>query len=201
MHVLNADAAWPTVRSLPPTTIAGMALAAVPAGITVALGGTNLTGAVVATGVVTGALFGFALDDPAGALLEASPTSLLVRRLHRLASLLAVAAVGVAVVVLLVALVHDGPAISPSQRAREGLAAAGLAVAAAASLARRTGERRPGSFGFVIGLLGPLVLSALALRVRGLPMLSSTSDASRWWWVAAAGWTAAAWWSRDPARR
>lgn len=201
MHLLSLDLARPTARSLPPGAAAGMALAAAPAVLTVAMGGTNLSGAAVASSLVAGALMGFAIDDPAAAVFAASPTSLLVRRLHRVAVLLVMAAAVAGVVALLVALVHDGPAISLSQRAREGAAAAGLATAAATWLARRTGERRPGSFGLVLGLLGPLVVSALAWRVQGLPTLGTAQNGPRWWWVAAAAGAAAAWWSRDPARR
>ncbi len=201
MHVLSLDAARPTARSLPPGAAASMALAVAPAVLTVASGGANLSGAAMASSLVAGALLGFAIDDPAAAVLAASPTPLFARRLHRVAALLVLAAAVAGVVALLVALVHDGPAISLSERVREGAAAAGVATAAATWLARSTGERRPGSFGLMLGLLAPLVVSALAWRVRGLPALGTAQYASRWWWVAVVGWTAAAWWSRDLARK
>lgn len=198
---MRADAARPTVRSLPPSVVAGLVLAAAPAVLTAASGGTDLSKAVLVTALVIGALVGFAIDDPAAVVLAASPTTLLSRRLHRVVALLGLGGVVVGVVALLVGLVHQGPTISLLQEGREGAAAAGLATAAAAWLARSTGEPRPGSFGLVLGLLGPLVVSALAWRVEGLPSLGTADHASRWWWVAAVGWTAAAWWSRDPARR
>lgn len=201
MLVLNLDAVRLTVRSLPPSALAGVLLAGVPAVATAAFGGTDLAGSVVALGLVAGALAGFAVDDPAAAVLEASPTPLVVRRLHHLIALLVFVAVVVVAVVALVAVVHEGPPISLLARTREGLAAAGLAAAAAAWLARRTGERRPGSVGVIAGLLGPLFVSALAFRVKGLPAVSIPQDASRWWWVAVVGWMTALWWSRDPARR
>ena len=82
--------------------------------------------------------------------------------------------------------------------AGEGAAAAGIAAGSAAWLARRTGEPRPGRFGLLIGLLGPVLVTALSLRVRGLPSLGSPTNAARWWWLAVIGWGLAAWWSRDP---
>jgi len=201
MHLLTLDGARLTVRSLPPTAVAVVLLASVPVVAAVALGGSDLSGAVVAATLLGGSLAGFAADDPAAPLLEASPTTLLARRLHHLVALLAYVAVLGLVVAALVSLAHDGPPISLFERAREAIAAGGLAVAAAAWLARRTGERHPGSFGLLTGLLGPLFVSALAFRVKGLPAVNVPQDASRWWWVAAVGWTSALWWSRDPARR
>lgn len=201
MHVLSLDRARFTVRSLPPSAVAVTLLASVPAVATVALGGSDLTGAVIAATLLGGSLAGFAADDPAAPVLEASPTTLLTRRLHHAAALLAYVAVLGLAVALLVSLAHDGPPISLLERVQEATAAGGIAVAAAAWLARRTGERRPGSFGLLAGLLGPLFVSALAFRVQGLPAVSLSQDASRWWWVAGVGWTAALWWSRDPAAR
>lgn len=201
MQLLNVDRARLTVRSLPPSAVAVTLLASVPAVATVAFGGSDLAGAAVAAALLGGSLAGFAADDPAGALLEPSPTTLLARRLHHVVALLAYATVLGLVVALLVSVAHDGPPISLLERVREATAAGGLAVAAAAWLARSTGERRPGSFGLLAGLLGPLFVSALAFRVQGLPAVSLSQDASRWWWVAGVGWTAALWWSRDPAAR
>lgn len=201
MHLLTLDGARLTVRSLPPTAVAVVLLASVPVVATVALGGSDLTGAVVAATLLGGSLAGFAADDPAAPVLEASPTTLLARRLHHLVALLAYAAVLGLVVAALVSLKHDGPPILLVERAREATAAGGLAVAAATWLARRTGERRPGSIGLLAGLLGPLFVSALAFRVTGLPAVSLPQDASRWWWVAGISWGAALWWSRDPAAR
>ena len=102
---------------------------------------------------------------------------------------------------LLVVRFQEDPTIAPGERAGEAAVAAGLAIASAAWLARRTGDRRPGSLGVLFGLIAPALVSTFAMRVDGLPMLGSASNASRWWWVAIVAWTAAVWWSRDPARR
>ena len=201
MHVLNLDRTCFSIRSLPSSALAAVGLAAVPAVATVALGGSDLAGAVVAASLIGGSLAGFAADEPDAAVLEASPTTLLVRRLRRLAVLVTyVAALGAAVAGL-VWYAHDGPPIAVVARAREGVAAGGLAAATATWLTRRTGERRPGSVAFLAGLLGPLLVSALAFRVHGLPSVNSSQDAGRWWWLAAASWALALWWSRDQARR
>lgn len=201
VQLLSLDAVRLTAKTLPLSALAAGTLAALPGLIAVAAGGSDLTGAVVATTLVLGSLAGLAVDDPAATTLEPSPTTLLARRGRRLALLLGGIALAGAASAALVALAHDGPPISLLARLREGMAAAALAAAVSCGIARQTGERRPGSVGVFAGLLGTLLISALAFRVRGLPSVNAEVDAARWWWVTGAGWALALWWSRDPARR
>ena len=201
MRLLSLDAARPTVRSVTPSAWAGMLLATVPAVLTVVLGGSDLRGAAVFAAVALGSLLAFSIDDPAAPVFAASPTPLVLRRAHRLVALLPAAAIAGSLVGLLVVRFQEDPTLALRERAGEAAVAAGLAIASAAWLAQRTGERRPGSLGVLFGLIGPALVSALAVRVDGLPMLGSALNASRWWWVAVGAWVAAAWWSRDPARR
>jgi hypothetical protein len=201
VRLLSLDAVRPTVRSVTPSAWVGMLLATLPAVLTVVLGGSDLGVAVVFAAVALGSLLAFAIDDPAAPVFAASPTPLVVRRALRVVVLLPAAALAGGLVGLLVVRFHEDPPLALGERAGEAAVAAGLAIASAAWLARRTGERRPGSLGVLFGLIGPALVSALAVRVDGLPMLGSASNASRWWWVAIAAWTAGVWWSRDLARR
>jgi hypothetical protein len=194
--------AWaPASHALPvPTLAAVAALAAAPAVIVLARGGRDLGSSLIAACLIGAGAAGFAVDDPAGETIAASPTSLARRRLLRLSAI----ALGLAVVggVLVAIAAAWGPleADELARRAAEVAAASGLA-AAVAGVGHRRAVIGAAQVGAVGGPLAVLVISSLAHRFHQLPELLSAHHHDRWWLVALAGWTAAAWTWRDPARR
>lgn len=179
---------------------AGVAVAAIPAVVSVARGDAVVTVPLVVAGVVAGATLGWAADDPAADLLGAMPVSSPVRAALRFGCVAAVAAVAVAFVGIVVAV---GPGLPGDlgDRIPEASAAAALALAVG-FLAARRGERTAGPIGVTAGVLGPAVLAGLAIRWSHLfPGFMPNPVHDRWWFVVAVGAAAAARAGRDPGCR
>lgn len=193
--------AWgPATRGLPLPTIAGLlALTSLPTIANLASGGRDFTGSLVAGAVLGAAAAGFAVEDPAGETISASPTSLARRRALRLASLVVLTGTTWAALVFLTATRGSVPASTLGERAAEAAAVAGIALAAAGWAHRReaVGAALAGALG---GGLSVLLLTALAQRFDGLPALMTTRHHDRWWLVAAGAWVLAFRTWRDPAR-
>ncbi len=193
--------AWgPAARGLPlPTIGAVLALAAAPAVFTLGKGGHDLSGSFVAAAIIGAAAVAFAVEDPAGETLSASPTSLARRRALRLSAIL----LGLAItwMVLVAAAAIRGPLTGHdlAQRAAEAAAVSGLA-SAAAGLAHRQSVATAGSVGAGTGALTALVITSFAYRFHQLPALMTEAHHGRWWLVALTAWTVTAWTWRDPAR-
>ena len=85
------------------------------------------------------------------------------------------------------------------RRAAELAAASGTAALAAGTAQRRSVTGAAAS-GAVVGILGVLLVSALAYRYESLPALVAGAQHERWWLIAGASWMAAVWTWRDPAR-
>jgi hypothetical protein len=185
---------------MPVPLVAGvLALAAMPAVVTAARGGEELGSAVVAAGVVAGAVAAFAVQEPAGAIASACPVSSISRLALRLGAL-ASAALLIAPLVVAVASAADADATADrSARLAEFAATSGLALGAAATAARR-GAEAAAIGGACFGPLCVLTATALSYRFEWLPALGVAADAARWWLVAAIAWTVALWASRDPYR-
>jgi hypothetical protein len=179
---------------------ATVSLAALPAIVTVARGGTDLSVALVVGGLVGGATLAWASDDPAAELLGSLPLSSPLRAAMRVACVAAVGVLGLAVVALVVEL---GPGL-PSDvgdRAAEAGAAAGMALAVGC-MATRRGERTVGPIGVVAGVVGPAVVAALSVRwPRLVPAFLESPIHDRWWIIAAVGAVVVARAGRDPGRR
>ena len=192
----------PTARAVPLRSIAGVAaLAAAPAVITVARGGTDLAYAWVAAAVVGGAGLAYAVDDDAEVLVAPSPVPLWLRRALRLLIAAAVVTAGWSVATVAGAgagLLEGRPT---SDLAVEAFTAAGVAIAVAGAAHRRLGVDQAGLGGAATGVLSLLVVTALASRYAWLPRLGAAEQHDRWLWVAALGWAVTAWTSRDPAER
>lgn len=195
--------AWvPSARGLPLATLGSVAgLAAAPTLVVLARQGRDLSGALVAATLVCGAVVAFAVEDPAAETLSASPTTLGRRRLLRLSTLvLGMTIVGVVIVALAAAAPSGVTASDLGRRAAELAATSGLA-AAAAGVAQRSDVPGAAPGGAVAGLLGVLLVSALAQRFHALPGIVDSPHHPRWWVVASVGWGLTAWTWRDPARR
>jgi hypothetical protein len=194
-------AAVPTARvaNLGPATLT-LALAGLPVFVTVARGGTDLTAALIVTGVVSGAALGWAVEDPAAEVLASMPLSATVRATLRLLAVSAVVAVAVAMCVVVVA-VGPGVPVDGSDRIAEGVVAAAVAVAVAFVAARR-GARDVGPTGVAAGVGAPCVVAGLALRwPEVFPSFGHGSIHDRWWIIAAAGMVVVVHTGRDPGRR
>lgn len=193
--------AWrPATRALPlPMLGAAGLLAALPPLVVAARGGQDFTGALVASFLIAGGVFAFAVDDPAAETLSASPTTLARRHALRLAALVVGAAATLTALWLLGAGLGALPASELSQRAAEIAATAGVALAIAGT-AQREGTAQAVHLGAVAGPVGVLVMSAFAYRFQQLPAIITPLHHDRWWWVAAGAWAVVAWSWRDPAR-
>ena len=177
-----------------------VALAALPAVVTVARGDTVVSAPLVMAGLLGGAALGWAVEDPAADLLASLPVSSPTRTALRLVLVGCVAAMGVALTVLLVAV---GPGLPPDLRQRAPEAAAAAAFALAVGLvAFRRGERAAGPVAVTAGVLGTGLVAALAHRWPSvLPTLGASPTHARWWLLAAFGLAVAARAGRDPGRR
>ena len=194
-------AAWPTAKAshLGATAATG-ALAAVPAVVTLARGGTDIGLAVVLIVLGAGASVAWAIDDDSDSSLSAMPVSGPMRLSVRIAAAAIVAALVMSVAFIVIAI---GPGIPSdlSDRAPEGITAAAVALAFALAVARR-GEPTAGATGAIAGLLAPAVVAGLATRWPDVfPTFSPGPLHVRWWWLAAAAALVAAWNGRDVARR
>ena len=194
-------AAWPTAKAshLGATAATGV-LAAIPALVTVARGGTDIGLAIVLIVLGAGASLAWAIDDDSDSSLASMPVSTPVRVSVRVAAAAMVAALVMGVAFMVIAL---GPGIPSdlSDRAPEGIAAAAVALAFALCVARR-GERTAGATGAIAGLFVPAVVAGLATRWPDMfPTFSPGPLHVRWWWLAAAAALVVAWSGRDVARR
>ncbi|MEO6629050.1 MAG: hypothetical protein ABIP03_10835 [Aquihabitans sp.] len=192
-----------TVRTVPMRSVAGLAAAAaLPMVVTVAHGGTRLDVPLVVAGLLGAATLGYAIDDPARATVEASPTPLRVRRAWRLGVVLAVVVAGWVVTLGTGASSGYLPeAAALRARGAEALAAAGIALALAGMVQREMDLARVGFVALVGTVVGVLTVTVLAVRVDWLPAIGGTGSVVRWLWVGAMAWAVAGWASRDPAAR
>ena len=200
---------WRTVRvAVVPTArgihlgaaAATVAAAAIPAVVAVARGDTVVTVPLVIAGLVAGATLGWAADDPAADLLGAMPVSSPIRAALRGACVATVAALGMMLAVLVVA-VGPGLPSDLGDRGSEASAAAALALAVG-FLAARRGERTAGAVGVTAGVLGPAVVAGLAVRWPHLfPGFMPNPVHHRWWSVVGVGAVVIARSGRDPGRR
>ena len=182
------------------STAATVALAGLPAVVTVARGGTDLGAAVLLLVLGTGASLAWAVDDPTQDLLAATPVSAPVRASVRI---LAAAVVAGLVITVALGVIAAGPGLAPdlADRLPEGAAAGAVALAVAFGAARR-GERMVGSTGAIAGILLPAFVAGLALRWPSwFPGFEGGLRHTRWWLLVAAGVLLAASNGRDPARR
>ena len=182
------------------STALTVALAALPAFIIVARGGSDLTAAMVLLTLAAGASVAWAVDDPTEDFLASTPMSAPVRASIRVAAAAAVAGLAAAAVM---AVVVAGPGLPRglTERRPEGIAAGTVALAAAFAAARR-GEPMAGATGVIAGVLVPAVVAGMAMRwPTWLPSFDGGPSHTRWWLLAAAGALAAAWNARDLSRR
>jgi hypothetical protein len=184
-----------TVMSTPAIAVAP--LAALPAVVTIVHGGQDLRGATVAAALLSGAAYGFAVDDPAAATLAASPSPVRNRlALRVLAVTITVAAAWLVIAVC--AWLTSAPLGPLGPRAAEGAAAAGLAITAA-----RWGPRSAppdGLRGAIVAIVVPLAITVVARSHQLLlPTLGRPDHATGWWAMAAITWLGAWWATRDPA--
>ena len=188
-----------TARTVPPVVAAVALLAALPALITRARGGHDLTGALQVAALLTGAGAGFAADDQAASILAPSPTTLLARRALREVSVVLVLLAG-ATVALVLAATAGGPPVAVSGALAVLAAAAGIACALAAG-APTDAALAPGLSSALGAVLTLGTISALAERWPWVPTLARTDFDRRWLVLAAVGSIVALVRSRDPAGR
>lgn len=176
-----------------------VALAALPALLTLVLRGDDLFLPLVLSGVVGGAAVGWAVDDPAADLLASMPIGTSLRTLFRAGSAAFVAG---GVLGLLLVAVAIGPGLPPNvgDRAPEAATAAAAALAFGLIAARR-GERAAGPAAVTVGVLGTTFVGCLAAKLTLLPSFMAGPHHSRWWLVALAAFVLALHAGRDPARR
>ncbi len=195
----NREAVAVTARTVPLAVAALGIMAALPALVTRARGGSDLTLALQAAALFAGAGAGFAADDQAANILAPSPTPLVARRALR--------AVGVALVLmagfgsaLVLAATAGGPPVALAGPLAVLVAAAGTA-AALASAAAGDGPMAPGVSSALGAVLALATLSSVAERWSWIPSLARPEFDRRWLFVAGAGALVALVRSRDPARR
>jgi hypothetical protein len=194
-------AARPAGRALALTPGPAVAAAsATPVLWTLAWGGTDLTLAVMATGLVGSTALAGAVEDGAARTTAAVPTTRLAQRGLRLAILTTWVALVWATCFVGAALAHV-PAQEPQRLLVVCLATAGLSVAAASWMGQEV-ERGAGAAGSLAGVMIVLTSTAMNQRVAALPTLMDLEGGStKWWAVTALAWGAAAWLNRDPAAR
>lgn len=177
-----------------------VALAGLPALVTIARGGTATGTGIVLLSLGTGAALAWAVDDPAEDLLASMPVSARFRAGTRI---LAAAVVAGLVCGFFLAIVGSGPGVPAAlgDRLPEGAAAAAVAVAASFAAARR-GERSVGVVGVVAGVLVPSVVAGLATRwPTWFPTFDGDGVHARWWLLVAAGALVVLQAGRDPSTR
>lgn len=191
----------PTLRVARLGLIAGtLLLGAVPLVVTWILGGDDVTMPLVILGLVSGAATGWIADDPIAELATPCPVNTPRRIAYRTVLACTLACIGGAVVA-------GGAAIASSEtlewrdRVPEAAAAASIALASGLII-RRRGDPLAGASGVAAGVLGPLVIAALAFRWSSvLPSFSASPVHDRWWLVAGGAALLATCASRDPATR
>ena len=190
----------PTARlAHPGLVLLTVGLSAVPAILTLALGGDGLFAPLVLAGVVSGAALGWAVDDPAAELLASTPAGTPVRTAVRVGAAGLVAVAGFAAVLAAVAI---GPGLPPLVGDRWPEAAAAAATALAVGLlAARRGERAAGAGAVTAGVLGTVSVAGLSFKLRELPSFLAGPHHARWWLVVLVALAVALHAGRDPARR
>jgi len=190
----------PTARVARPAFVAlTVALASVPAVLTLALGGEDYFAPMVLLGLVSGASLGWAVDDPAAELLASLPVATPVRIVIRVGAAVIVAGAGL---VLVLGAVAIGPGLPPGIRDRlpEGAAAATAALALGLVAARR-GERAAGAGAVAGGVFGTAFVAGLSVKLTQLPSFMAGPHHGRWWLVALLALLVALHAGRDPGRR
>jgi hypothetical protein len=192
----------PTVGVTPTVAAAvTVVLACAPAAVALAAGASDVEVAVVLAFVLGGAVLGWATDDPAADVLAAMPVPAPVRAAVRGVAVMALAAVGLAVVTVWVVAGNRSTLAEVTDRLPEAAAAGTVALAMGLFAARR-GDRAAGATGVVAGVLVPVTVAALAVRWPGaLPAFGSGPAHVRWWLVVALAGVVAARAGRDPGRR
>ncbi len=177
-----------------------VALACTPVAVTVARGGHDVSGAVAMASIGLGAVVAFAVDDPAANLLAAVPTPLWVYRSVRvLATVMFAIAGGTAVAVMRSA--ADAPPTPLGDALVVAATAAGVALAIAGTINRRTRNEAAGVTGVAAAAFTMVLVTALAVRFPWLPSLAGGPHHSRWLGLAAIAWAVTVWSTRDPAAR
>jgi hypothetical protein len=175
--------------------LATVAAGAVPTAVAVGRGREDLAGVLVVLALATGASLGWAVEDPAAEVLGAAPLAPL-RRPARVGW--AVALAGILTAVVLLAAGAGWATWTP--RLPEAAAAAGLALGAGTVAAQRGNDAALTAV--TAGLLGPVVVAALANRWPGVfPGFLPGPLHGRWWWLAGVGVAATIGAGREPFRR
>ena len=190
----------PTARVAHPGLVAlTVGLAGLPALLTMALDGTDLSAPLVLACLVAGAALGWAVDDAGAELMASTPIGSPVRALFRVGAAAIVAGVGLA---LLFGMVAIGPGLPRDigDRGSEA-AAAGAAALAFGLLAARRGERAAGWAAVTAGVLSTALVAGLSFRFNQLPSFWAGPHHSRWWLMAIVAVVVALHAGRDPARR
>jgi hypothetical protein len=197
--VLVAAAPTARVAHLGPAALTAT-LALTPVLVTLARGGTDLGTPLIVAGLASGAVLGWATEDPAADVLASMPVSNPIRAALRLVFVATVALLGLTTGALAMAL-GPGLPMDRGDRVPEGLAAATIALAIGFVLARR-GERGAGPASVTAGFLLTAFIGGLALRWPDVfPAFFAGPIHDRWWIIALVPAAVAVRAGRDPARR
>lgn len=198
---MMAAALWPTARVSHLGVVAiTVGLAAIPTAVTMARGNPTLSSPLILAFLVCGSALGWALEDPVADLFGSLPLSSPRRTLMRVLLASVVAALGLAIVLTLLA---SGPGVPLTwvDHFPEAAAAGAVALAVGASAVRR-GERATGPIAVTAGPLSAVLVAALAFRFpRMLPTFNASPVHTRWWVLAIVACAVTAWSARDPGRR
>lgn len=174
-------------------------LAAVPALVAVLRSDPSMSAPLVLVCLVGGAALGWAAEDPAADVLTPLSVPPATRMVLRMLAVGLVAATGVGLSIVVVA-VGPGLPSDRSDRVAETAAAGAVAVAVGLAASRR-GERGIGAVGVTAGVLGTGLVAALAVRWPSwLPTFGPGPTHARWWLVAAVAAAVAIRVGRDPGR-
>ena len=181
------------------STALTVGVAAVPVLVTTLLADPEMSAPLLLVCLVGGAALGWGADDPAADMLTPLPVPPVARTILRMMLVGIVAAIGVGLSVVVVAV---GPGLPADRWARlaEGAAAGALAIAVGLAASRR-GERGIGPVGVTAGVFGTALIAALAHRWPAvLPTFGPGPTHVRWWVVVALGAVVAVRAGRDPGR-
>lgn len=179
---------------------ATVVLAAIPAVVTMARGDAMVSAPLTMASLVAAASLGWGTDDPTANLLSSTPIPTSLRATLRIALVATVAALGMALITIVVA-VGPGLPSDLGDRVPEGAASASLALAVG-FIATRRGERAAGPIAVTAGVLGTVVVAAFAFRWPTLfPSFMPDGTHDRWWIVTAGCVVVIVRAGRDPGRR